>query len=497
MKKKAESGLEARRPNSGGRMKIAFAASEAAPFIKTGGLADVAGALPKALSDEGCEVIVVMPLYGGVRRENLSETGISFHVNLGNYSFFASVFKGMQDAKTPVYFISQDDFYSRPNPYGDQSGDYADNDKRFIFFNLAFLELLRRLSFKPDVIHVNDWHLGLVPALLKNLPKSDFLFGVRSVLSIHNLAYQGLFPADSMRLTGLPETLFTADGVEMYGKLAFLKSGIMFADRITAVSPAYAREILTTELGFGLETILKKRKKDLTGILNGIDTDEWNPASDALIPFNYSAKALDGKAKCRDELLKKTGLGKRRAFPVIGIVSRMIEQKGFDIIVKAAEELMKLDCSLAILGTGQGIYEDFALQLAAKYPDRVWAEIGFSNPTAHLIEAGSDMFLMPSRFEPCGLNQMYSMAYGTPPVVRSTGGLKDSVADWDAASGKGTGFVFKKPDAGSLVEAIKRGIKTYKNSKEWNKLVQNGMRKDFSWHSSAKLYMELYKKMLP
>ena len=433
----------------------------------------------------------------GENREKLVKTKMSFNVPLGNHSYFASIYKGGLDPKTPVYFIHQENLFARPNPYGDEMGDYPDNDRRFIFLNLAFLELLRQLRFKPDVIHVNDWHLGLVPALLKNLPKSDFLYGTRSVLSIHNMAYQGLFPAESMSLTGLPGALFAEDGVMMYGQLALLKSGILFADAITAVSPTYAKEILTPELGFGLEKTLLKRKKDIVGILNGIDTDEWDPNTDGLIPFNYGEKNLLGKSKCRAALLRMTGLEKRGDFPLIGIVSRLIEQKGFDIMAMAADELMKLDCSFVIIGSGQKVYEDFVQNLAKNHPERVWSQVGYDNKMAHLIEAGSDMFLMPSRFEPCGLNQMYSMAYGTPPIVRGTGGLLDSVKNWSPATGKGTGFVFKGVSPESLVSAVKTAIRSFRDRKKWSKLVLNGMGEDFSWKRSAELYAKLYRKVLP
>ena len=477
-------------------MKVVFSAAEVAPFVKTGGLADVAGSLPPALSAIGCEAIVVLPLYGSIKTDGLKKTAIAIAANMGNSTYQATVYKGRLGSRTSVYFISQHGLYSRPNPYGDQNGDYPDNALRFIFLNLAVLELLRQLKFRPDIIHVNDWHVALVPALLKNLPKADYLYGVRSVLSLHNLAYQGHFPPETMELTGLPASLLTADGVEMYGMLAFLKSGILFADALTAVSPSYAKEILSPELGFGLEKVLGKRKKSLAGILNGIDHDEWNPQKDQLIPAKFSRKDLSGKEKCRAALLKRFGLENDPKKPVIGIVSRLIEQKGFDLVAEVAEEMMKLDFYLVALGTGQPKYEEFFKALQAAHQDRVAVEIGYNNALTHLIEAGADMFLMPSVFEPCGMNQMYSMAYGTPPIVRATGGLKDSVEDWRPATGKGTGFVFDKADAKSLLAAVKRALKTFGKKAEWEKLVENGMAKDFSWKKSAELYLQLYKKVI-
>jgi starch synthase len=474
--------------------KIAFAASEAAPFIKTGGLADVAGALPKALSAIGCDVVAVIPLYGAVSRETLVKTDIHFMISVGNHSYQAEVFKGKFDDKTPVYFIHNGELFARNNPYGDENGDYPDNDRRFIFFNLASLELLRQLKFRPDIFHANDWHMGLVPVFLRQLPKNDFLHGVKSVLSIHSLAYRGLFPALSFPLTGLPEKMFSAEGVEMHGQLAFLKSAVLFADGITAVSPTYAKEILAPELGFGMEGVLKKRKKVLTGILNGVDMDEWNPQTDALLPFNYGPKNLEQKALCRGALLAKGGLADDKKKAVIGIVSRLVNQKGFDMVVEAAEELMNLDIYLAVIGTGQKKYEDFFMELRAKNPGKVFCQIGYDNRLAHLIEAGSDIFLMPSLFEPCGLNQMYSMIYGTPPIVRATGGLKDSVENWNPATKKGSGFVFTGRDAKSLLVVVKKALKLFADKKGWERLVRNGMSKDFSWEKSARLYMDFYKK---
>lgn len=477
-------------------LKIVFAASEAAPFVKTGGLADVAGSLPKALSAIGCDVIVVIPLYGSINREKLVRTNIEFRVSVGNYSYICMVFKGSLDERTPVYFLHNHENFSRSNPYGDSRGDYPDNDRRFVFFNRAVLELLRTINFEADIIHANDWHLGLVPVYLKQLPKNDFLGGTRSVLSLHNLAYQGLFPATSFQLTGLPEKLFSAEGVEMNGSLAFLKSGILFADGLTAVSPSYAKEILTPELGFGLDKILQKRKKHLTGILNGVDTDEWNPKSDRFLPARYGHDDTSGKRGCRTELLRRAGFDERAEKPVISCVSRLIEQKGFDMVVEAADELMRLDIFLVVLGTGQYKFEDFFRSLMSRHRDKVFVEIGYDNQMAHLIEAGSDFFLMPSLFEPCGLNQMFSMMYGTPPIVRATGGLKDSVEDWNPATKKGTGFVFNGKNSTSLLTTVKRALKTFKNKREMEKLILNGMSRNFSWEASAKLHAGFYKKIL-
>ncbi|MEE8484798.1 MAG: glycogen/starch synthase, partial [Nitrospinota bacterium] len=334
------------------KLNVLFAASEIAPFIKTGGLADVASALPRALSALGQNVIAILPLYGSISLKGLKKTGITVRVEMDGRTYSSAIFEGKLDRKTKIYFLHQPALYGRPNPYGEGNVDYHDNDARFVFFNRAVFSFLRKLNFRPDVIHANDWQCGLMPAYLKNTD-DGFFEKTASVFSIHSLAYQGLFPKKSMSLTGLPKKLFGPEGLEIYGKLGMLKSGVVFADAVTAVSPTYAKEILTPDLGFGMQDVLGKRKKSLYGILNGIDTKEWNPATDRHIPANYSRKKLGGKAKCRAAFLKKAGLGNDLQKPLIGIVSRLIEQKGFDIVAAASEKIMKDDFYLAALGTGQ------------------------------------------------------------------------------------------------------------------------------------------------
>ncbi|MBI5637355.1 MAG: glycogen synthase GlgA [Nitrospinae bacterium] len=478
-------------------LNVLFAASEALPYAKTGGLGDVAGALPRALAEAGCTVAVLLPLYGGIDKSKLQKTAATITVMISGRPYIGTLYKKEVSPGVTFWFLHQPELYfSRPNIYGDQNGDYPDNDARFIFFNRALSEFPAAAGFRAEVVHVNDWHLGLAPLYLKLLPEGHPLRGVPSVFSIHNLAYQGLFPRESYPLTGLPEEYFSADGVEAWGKINFMKAGILFASAVTAVSPTYAKEILGKELGFGLEKALNQRKKSLTGILNGIDTETWNPAADKHLPASYSAKKMAGKAKCRAALLEKFGLPDAPGRAVIGIVSRMVEQKGFDLITAAEKDMMKLGITLIVLGAGQPKYEDNLRALAGKYPDRVGLMIGYDEDMAHLIEAGSDIFLMPSHFEPCGLNQMYSLRYGTVPVARATGGLADTVVNWQPAKKKGNGFSFKPATPQALLGAVKKAVKTFAGKKEWDRIVQNGMAEDHSWRTSAEQYLALYRTLV-
>lgn len=482
----------------GKTLNVLFAAAEVSPFAKTGGLADVAGALPRALAGEGCRVAVLMPLYGSIDKKGLQKTPFAISVSMGNRDYTATLYKKEVAKNVTVWFLHQPVlYYSRAEIYGNQQGDHEDNDARFAFFNRAVAEFPAAAGFAADVIHVNDWHLGLVPLILKRLPDGHPAKGVPTVFSIHNLAYQGLFPRESLAYTGLPETVFTPEGVEIWGKVGFMKTGVLFADQVTAVSPTYAREILGKELGFGLEGVLNKRKKSLTGILNGVDMDAWDPATDPAIPFNFTAKNLKGKAKCREALAIKMGLKLEPGKPVAGIVSRLIEQKGFDMVIAAEKEILKLGVRLAVLGTGQPKYENYFQQLARRYPGRVGVQIGYDENLAHLVEAGSDMFLMPSLFEPCGLNQMYSFRYGTIPVVRATGGLADTVRNWQPAKKKGNGFLFRQPTAAAFIGALKTAVRTFEKPAQWARLMRNAMAvTDFSWQKSAQRYLQLYKKAL-
>jgi starch synthase len=436
-----------------------------------------------------------MPYYGCVKQKGIKETGITVSLKMGNRRLRGSLLKGKLSDNCDIYFLRHNRLFGRSHPYGDSKGDFSDNDERFIFFNRALLELPELIGWQPDIVHVNDWHLGLVPALMKH-SASKPLKNAPSVFTIHNIAYQGLFPKKSMSLTGLPKSLFNPGGVEWYENLGMLKAGIVYADAVTTVSPTYAKEILTKKLGFGLEGELKKRKGSLHGILNGIDTKEWNPKTDRLIEKNYDANHMGNKAKCKAALLKEFSLENLPGRPLIGIVSRIVEQKGFDIVQKAGDELMKLDFSLVVLGSGQPELEKFFTGLQKRYPKRVGVKLGFDNALAHRIEAGSDFFLMPSRFEPCGLNQMYSLRYGTIPIVRKTGGLGDTVKQWDPKKGTGNGFRFDDPTAIAMLAALKKALAAYGNKRGWKQLVNNAMTQDNSWGKSALRYIELYRKLL-
>ena len=476
-------------------LNILFGSAEVTPFAKVGGLADVASALPRALAALGHKVVVVMPYYGCVKQKGLKPTGITVSVKMGNRISRGSFWKGRLSKNCDIYFLRHGRLYGRKNPYGDASGDYPDNDERFIFFNRALLELPERISFLPDIVHLNDWHLGLAPALMKHCAPV-WAEKAKSLFTIHNIAYQGLFPQKSMRLTSLPNALFNPDGLEWYEKLGMLKAGIVYADAITTVSPTYAKEILTEKLGFGLQNALKKRKNSLHGILNGIDTVEWNPKTDRLIEANYDANDRGNKALCKAALLKEFGLDVVKNRPLIGIVSRIVDQKGFDILQKAGDELMKRNFTLVVLGSGQPELEKFLLDLKKRYPKSLSVTIGFDNALSHRIEAGSDFFLMPSRFEPCGLNQMYSLRYGTVPIVRKTGGLSDTVKPWSVKTGEGNGFIFNSPTPRALLAALDKSLAAYRDKKSWRRLVKNGMRQDNSWKKSARRYLELYRKLL-
>lgn len=483
-------------------LSVIYVSPEAVPFSKTGGLADVAGALPPALKGHGCVVSVFLPLHrqtacGGF---NLTDTGVTVSVPIGVKEVRGRILKTI-DRGVDVYFIKCEEYFDRTHLYSFQDGDvfvdYSDNLERFAFFSRGVLEAVKALKIKPDIIHANDWQTGLIPAYLKDVYKEDPFFSkARTVFTIHNLAYQGLFPAALYDLTGLGKGLnplrglFTLKGLEFWGKVSCLKAGIVYADVITTVSRTYAKEIQTTEHGCGLDGVLKERKDDLHGIVNGVDYNEWDPAADKLIPANYSPDDLTGKAVCKKELLKRFGLTVKVSTPVIGMVSRFTHQKGFDIVAQAAPDIMKLGAAVVILGTGEKKYQLIAQGLAAAYPGRFAVIAAFDNALAHLIEAGSDIFLMPSLYEPCGLNQIYSLKYGTVPVVRATGGLEDTVKAYPLPGA--TGFKFKEYEASALVEKVKEAAGLFKDKKAWRALQDAAMKEDFSWQAAARRYMEAY-----
>jgi starch synthase len=488
-------------------LNILFVSSEVEPFAKTGGLADVSSALPQAIKDLGHEIRIIMPKYKSVEERKfrlhevlrLKEIDVPFGQETEKASVKSCILANTT-AKIQVYFLANESLFNRSGLYVDSEThkDYEDNDKRFIFFCRGVLETLRRLGWQPDIIHCNDWQTGLIPAYVKTTYRGDRFFAtVKTIFTIHNMAFQGSFPRSSFPKTHLPDYLFSPDGVEFYGNFNFLKSALVYADIITTVSEKYALEIQSSdEYGCGMSSILQKRKSDLYGILNGIDYSIWNPEIDNLIPQKYDARNLDGRSTNKIELLRKFKLEHRENTPVIGCISRLTEQKGFDLIGQIADDFLKLDVQFVLLGTGEKKYHDLFEAVQKRYPQKVGVYLGFNNDLAHLIEAGSDMFLMPSRYEPCGLNQMYSLRYGTIPIVHATGGLDDTIEDYNPESGNGTGFKFSRYDATELLRAIERSIAVYANRPVWRKMMKQAMQKDFSWESSARKYISLYKSVL-
>jgi starch synthase len=463
-------------------MKVAAVASEVVPFSKTGGLADVAGALPGALARLGVEVVTVTPLHRSARRHALEKTGLVVRVPVGDATVEAAVYRSGS-----VYFLEHDPYFDRDGLYGTPAGDYPDNASRFVFLARAALELLRQLG-RPDVIQAHDWQAGLVPIYVKTLYAEAFA-GTRSVFTIHNLAYQGVFWHLDMPLTGLDWSHFTWRGLEFFGKLSFLKAGLVHADALTTVSPTYAREIQTPEFGCGLDGVLRERAASLHGILNGVDYAEWDPERDPHLAARYSASDLEGKERCKAALQKRCGLPARPDVPLVGMIGRLSEQKGLDIFLEAADALAQQDLQFVILGSGDRRYREAVERVGDRYRNKVSVHVAFDNALAHQIEAGSDLFLMPSRYEPCGLNQIYSLRYGAVPVVRATGGLADTVVDGV------TGFTFGPYAAGALLEAVGRARAAYADRALWGRIQREGMKQDFSWDASARRYAELFRSL--
>lgn len=479
-------------------MKVLFLSSEAAPFAKTGGLADVSGSLPKALKRLGIDIRVALPYYRMIR-EGPFETEILYEgvdVSVGRDSFQDDVYLTWMAENIPVYLINKDEFFDRAGLYGTSRRDYFDNLKRFVFFCKAVFVLCKKLGFGPDIIHCNDWQTGLVPAYLQTQFGSTPLFSqTSSLFTIHNLAYQGVFSGDEFDFTGLAAHLFNPHGLEFWGKINLLKSGIVFSDRINTVSRRYSLEIQTPEFGCGLDGVLRERKEDLYGIVNGADYTEWNPKTDPLIAANYDAEDLSGKMRCKKDLLQEFSLPESLARqPVVGVVSRLVDQKGFDLLAQIVDELMEENLGLVILGTGDPDYELQFHQIAERHPQKGGVKIAYDNTLAHKIEAGADIFLMPSRYEPCGLNQIFSLKYGTVPIVRATGGLDDTIVDYDPGTGRGTGFKFSHYRARDLLGRIRDALSVYQSREKWQRLMLQGMRADFSWERSATEYVNLYRE---
>ena len=472
-------------------MRILFVASEGLPFSKTGGLADVVEALPKALVAMGHEVAVVLPRY---RSTKVSAVVLpSLTIPLGDHLRFPAIAEGTVVAGVRYYFVDDPEYFDRDQLYSTQGKDYADNAERFAEFSQAAIELAKHV-WKPDVIHCHDWQSALVPLLLRTLYAADpLLRAVPVVFTIHNLGYHGLFPRDVLARLGLPESLFRTNALEFYGKVNFLKAGLVYADYLTTVSRKYAQEIQTPEYGHGLDGVIRQRADRLKGILNGVDYSVWSPEHDSQIAAPYSAKDLSGKLVCKRDLLDPFGLPTDQITrPAVGIVSRFADQKGFDLIAEVASELLREDLVLVALGTGEPKYENLFRELAGRFHEKVGVRIAYDNALAHKIEAGADIFLMPSRYEPCGLNQIYSLRYGTVPVVRATGGLDDTVEPFNPETGQGTGFKFDAYTGAALLGSLRQALKVYKNRRVWRKLQRNGMARDFSWQASAAEYASLY-----
>lgn len=479
---------------------VLFIASEATPYAKTGGLADAVSALAKALRELGCDVRLVIPYYASVRAGSFPLSGAceNLSVDFRDHSLICGAMTTVHPAGFPVYFIQYDDYFDRPHLYGTPEGDYPDNGVRFLFFARSVFSLCRALGFRPGILHAHDWPAALVPVYLRHMDGTDpFFRETAGVLTIHNLAHQGIFPFSLFDMTGLPFSLNQAQGMEFWGNINYLKGGINAADCISTVSPTYSREILGGEFGCGLEGVLTERKEDLFGILNGVDYDDWNPLKDSHLPANYDASDLRGKKRCKAALLEEIGPGSvSEDTPLLGMVSRLSEQKGIDILAPMLESLLAEDVVFVILGAGDERYQNWISWLAGRFPDKMIARIGFDEGLAHRIEAGCDLFLMPSRYEPCGLNQFYSMRYGTVPVVRDTGGLADSVEEFEPGTGEGTGFKFVNYSSEDLRAAVDRALAAYRSPEAWVRLQRNCMAEDFSWEKSARAYLDLYRAAL-
>ncbi|HSB43104.1 MAG TPA: glycogen synthase GlgA [Methylomirabilota bacterium] len=488
-----------------GRLRVLVVASEVTPFAKTGGLADVAGALPRALAALGHDVRILLPKYRGAET-HATETRLvvpSIRVPLGDRTAEGALLEGRAASGVPVYLLEHEHYYNRDSLYGTADGDYWDNCERFVFLCRAALEGLVALDaarpgvrWQPQVIHANDWQTGLLPVYLRTLYRDHpLLGGLASVFTIHNLAYQGVFWHYDMPMTGLGWDLFTPAGIEFYGKLNFLKGGLVFSDLLTTVSRTYAREIRTAAFGCGLEGVLEERSHDLHGVVNGIDYEMWNPQKDPAIAHPYSAGDPEPKAICRETLRRELRL-EDAAGPVVGIVTRLAEQKGMELVLEALPGILAEGAQLVVLGSGDAHLEEAFRGAAAAHPGRVAVRIGYDDELARRIYAGTDAFLMPSRYEPCGLGQLIALRYGGAPIVRRTGGLADTVTEFDPARRTGTGFLFDAFTPDALLAAVHRAASTYRQPSGWKALVRNAMAEDFSWDSSAREYGTLYRKAL-
>jgi starch synthase len=475
-------------------MRILFVASEGLPFSKTGGLADVVEALPKALAALGHEVAVLLPRYRNTRAAAVTVPSLT--VPIGDALRFPAIEEGGTLHGVYYYFVDDPEYFDREQLYGAAGKDYPDNAERYAEFSGAAIEFCKRV-WMPEIIHCHDWQAGLVPVLLRTrYLKDETMQEIPVVFTIHNMGYHGAFPRDTLKKIGLPEILFGIDAMEFYGRVNFLKGALIFSDFLTTVSPKYAEEIKTPEYGHGLDGVIRNRGDRLTGILNGVDYAAWSPERDKVIAARYSPKDLSGKVACKKNLLEVFGLPPETVNqPLIGIVSRFAGQKGFDLIEQVAADLLAEDLAVVALGAGEPRYEKLFRELAKTHPAKFSVRVAYDNNLAHKVESGADIFLMPSRYEPCGLNQIYSLKYGTVPVVRATGGLDDTIEAFDPVTGRGTGFKFQGYDGASLLQAMQQALSIYRNEPAvWRRIQLNGMAKDFSWHVSALEYVRLYER---
>ncbi|MBV9463370.1 MAG: glycogen synthase GlgA, partial [Verrucomicrobiae bacterium] len=477
-----------------------MAASEMLPFAKTGGLADVMGALPRELASLGHRVATLVPFYRVVRQKwgpSLKPAGEGV-AQVGGTFLPYRIWKSVAVRGVEAYFIDRPEYFDRAELYGEGGRDFPDNAERFVFFNRAVVDALERLAFQADIVHSHDWHAALLPALLEHRrPKN--LAHARTVLTVHNLAFQGVFPAEAFALTGLPEGYFTPETLEFYGGVNFLKAGLLLADALSTVSRKYAEEIQTLEYGCALDDILRYRGSRLHGILNGVDLSEWDPARDPALPAKYDAKSVEtGKAECKRALQKELGLPEIADAPLFGCISRLTEQKGFSLFAGAIPELLReRPLQIVVLGRGEARFEGMLRDMSAQWRDRVRFVMAMDNALAHRIEAACDYYLMPSQFEPCGLNQMYSLRYGTVPIVRATGGLDDTVQSYHPNEQSGNGFKFVPYEASAFAACIRDALGYYRRHDHWPRLRQNGMAGDFSWSTSAAKYVEMFRLLVP
>jgi len=480
-------------------MRIMQASGECFPYSKTGGLADMVGALSKALANADIDVQVVTPLYRGIaeRYPDMEEMDWVLEIQMGDRMVSGKLRRLQPTPRLSIYFVEQEAYFDRPGIYGEDSEDYDDNAERFLFFSKAVAHLARYLPDPPDILHAHDWQAGMIPVMVQHQHlRQGWHPAPKTCFTIHNLAYQGNFPSETFWDTNLPADYFSPHGVEFYNQLSFLKSGLVYADQITTVSPRYAREILTDEFSCGMTGVLQARADRLTGILNGVDYGDWNTTDNPLLDFKYDAKQMAGKTKQKRRLLEELGLPSDPKVPLFGLVGRLVEQKGVDLLLPAVRVTLERGYRFVLLGSGMPIYQEGFKRLAEDFPEQVSVTIGYSNALAHKIEAASDFFIMPSRFEPCGLNQMYSLKYGTIPIVRAVGGLDDSVVGLDEDPDQATGLKFRQYAVTALEAVLNQAVDVYEDPKLFKKMRKNGMARDFSWERTSVEYVRFYETML-